>query len=553
MPGFIDSRVHLARSGATLPGWDIHHAVRANVAYGIHTVVDLAGPWWVEDLATLGPETAFEAQGRWPASLDIIASGRAFSPPNGTPCAGPVHRFAASCTDVGDQPTLSSRISVSLTESDPVSVEGGPGGFPGDAATRAAGAQVAVVWASGWGPVGLFAAEDTVSEIHLAAPPWDETAANVVASLVDAVVTSLSPLVSAGEVGMGRDPEAPHGSRGTVSGVLTEVKRSWEDALPVGPDAAKFEPSIRAGIQERLDASCAQLMALRVADVDILLGSGAGEPWVPHGLGLHWEMDDYVRCLVLGEMDESAAGLEALIAATSRPAGRYGLPLHRAAVQGGSDRLVVFGSAPDTPTGDGDNLRLSGARDISAVLLGGELVEPEALNAAVGSGNLSTERTGDGGLQADGQTCHADFGCADGLHCDMVDHVCRPACEDNSTCSTDTFCGPINGDPPEDPRIFTLVCRPLGPPCNPIGPNTCDDGFGCIPRGTGRSECVPAGDLDADGAQECSAVEAFGRCNGSRVCDSEHFCRTVCSQQSDCDRGTCAIETLEGDWGTCRE
>lgn len=144
-----------------------------------------------------------------------------------------------------------------------------------------------------------------------------------------------------------------------------EARRNLGEAFPRRPGVALHEAAARETVRR-----------LAAAGVDVLAGSDAPNPGTAHGATLHGELALLVE-----------AGLtptQALVAATSAPARRFGLA-DRGRVAPGlrADLLLVRGD----PTRD-----IAATRDVLAVWVGGEAVDREALARQVAGARAERER-----------------------------------------------------------------------------------------------------------------------------------------------------------------
>jgi hypothetical protein len=264
-------------------------------------------------------------------------------------------------------------------------------------------------------------------------------------------------------------------------------------------------------------------LALAIAEGrEVMAGSDAGYWFVPHGLGLHRELEALVA---LG-----MTPLEALAAATSVPASRYGWSDLGFIDAGYRADLLVVDGRPD------EDIRA--ARAVEQVWLAGMPLEDEELLIVPSDGE-------------EGDFCLDDRDCA-GV-CDLIRHTCAQACEEPydrvGSCDEATACLPQDGLD----ETKAGVCHP-GDACDLYAQDCTPEAYGenCVPLDIDTNRCWPAGPRVQ--GESCSWSDASAYCAQGLFCSWVTWrCYPLCDPD---DPGTCAScirQYVEGEpwFGLC--
>lgn len=266
-------------------------------------------------------------------------------------------------------------------------------------------------------------------------------------------------------------------------------------------EAAGWHAAARANVTARISSGDA-----------VLAGSDAGYWLVPHGLGLHRELE------VLVDLGLTPQG--ALAAATVEPAALFGWTDLGRVAAGYAASLIVLEADPR------DDIR--NTRRIEAVLLNGAVVAAEDALLPGGSGMCATD-----------DDCNGDE------RCDAFSHTCLPECPGAGTpvnpCGPDAACLPANGLVGGDP-----VCRPLRT-CD-LYTQDCEPGWygdACRPFDLDTSGCAPTG--LAELGEPCSDLYPETGCLPGLVCGTvSGTCLELCDPDASvdpCSAGTCTVIT----------
>ncbi len=497
MPGLIDPHVHLFLSGA--PWWvgdTLAANLRATLAAGITTVVDVGGP-----------EASFALRDRLRAGEilgpDLLALGPMVTALGSHPCES-LYDLAlcsfvsgeASGHAIGVQRTArgADGIKIALADADFTPWPTPRLDVAAVAAAVAAAPGLAVAHTNT--PRDVREALDAGVD-HLAHPPFGGQPSPDLAARIAEVAATHTTL------------GAFAGTEGVLDGTLDPqtaadpaVAEAWRW---VAEHPGSVDPAWREASAAWLAGAVASLHVLQEAEATLLPASDAGYLYVPHGAGLHLELQ---RLSALGFSAEAL-----LASATAGAADALGLPDRgRVAVGKRADLLVLDAD----PRAD-----LSSLARPSQVIQRGIVHEPDALR---GADVLLTPASS--GL---GQTCLDDRDCVQG-RCDRIAHVCNTACDRTGQlvdpCGPGAWCAPAEGThgPP--------VCRDV---------RTCDlyDVGSCAPEPY-RERCVPL-DLDTNGCfpageqREGDACDPLGieaTCAPGLFCPlAEERCRVLCDPQ----------------------
>ncbi len=508
VPGLIDAHVHLFHSGSTFwVGDTLAENLRAQLAWGVLGVADLGAP-----------EQIF-------ALRDRIAAGEIQGPR--THATGPflTAELSHPCETVNDGALCR------YVEGD------GPAQVGALAEADAIKVALADADFTDWPTPRLDMADllEIADAAHAAGQPVfahidePEDAEDALAAGVDVLA---HPVFSEA---LSTPPDAPTLSTlGAFSGTgdLLDGSLLAED-LTYTPDAvqdawrwlAAHEDAFAEGWVEASAGwaeAARENIALAIAEGrPVIAGSDAGYWLVPHGLGLHRELEALV--------DLGMSPTEALASASSAPAALLGWEDAGALEAGYRADLLVLEGRPDEDIG--------ALREISAIYLGGEPWE-----GALG-------RSGGGAL---GAFCLNSEDCADGA-CDLVDHVCREACDvpyDRAgSCDAESWCGPVDGlDSTED-----AVCR-LGDDCDLYAQDCAPAAYAesCVPLDLDTNYCLQSGPRTA--GQSCSWTDPAYLCGQGLFCSwVDYTCYTLCDPDDDDACRGCTRQVVEGQpwFGLC--
>lgn len=296
------------------------------------------------------------------------------------------------------------------------------------------------------------------------------------------------------------------------------VRAAWtwlgahEDAFAEGwvEGSAAWEEAARANLAQAIASGGL-----------VIAGSDAGYWFVPHGLGLHRELDALVA---LG-----MSPLDALTAATAAPADLLGWEDMGFVDAGYRADLLVLAGRPD------EDIRA--LREITTIYLGGQPWEGGDLRVA--------------GTAADGAFCLEDADCAS--RCDLVDHVCRDACDRPydrvGSCDEESWCSPTDAleTTPDG------VCRP-GDACD-LYNQDCEPASyaeGCVPLDLDTNLCLPSGPRTE--GQSCSWTDPDYLCEQGAFCSwVTYTCYRLCDPDDPSACPGCTRQYVEGEpwFGVC--
>lgn len=264
------------------------------------------------------------------------------------------------------------------------------------------------------------------------------------------------------------------------------VRADW---AAVAADPSLLLPGFAAESAGWAAAAAGSVAVLHAAGHPVLAGSDGGYRFVPHGLGLHRELEALV----------ATAGLtpaEALTAATALPAAVFGWSDLGFIGPGAAASFVLVDGRPDEDLAD--------LRRIRAVYLDGVPWD--------GPASAVVQAAGAGGACVRADDCPADAAC------DALSLRCVPRCDtlwalDDPTCGPAGACQPADGiaGPP-------ALCRPV-PTCATPGAACAPDYYGetCVPIDTDTARCWPVGPA-AEG-EACSWTDPAAFCGPGATCD----------------------------------
>ncbi|MCP4804938.1 MAG: amidohydrolase family protein [Proteobacteria bacterium] len=500
LPGLIDSHVHLAYSGSYgFVGDTVEQNLAAQLAWGVTAVVDAGGPEWtwsMRDRIAAGEL----------AGPRMKAAGPFLTAVGSHPCETGNDRGLCRYVD-GDGGELASGLRSG--GADVVKVALSETGI-GVTWPRLDLGDLADIASTGETLVHVGSAEDLRDAIdqgaeHIAHVPFadDITGSDAVGA------TSLSSTVGASGLARIRDQDLDSDVFSTVPEAVLDNWRTAQGATYAS--WASYD-------QDFADQTRSNLQVLVAAEAPLLAGSDAGYWFVPHGLALHWELEELV--------DAGMEPVDAIAAATSVPASIWGWDDVGFVYPGYRADLVLVGSDPLADIGN--------TQDIVRIWQGGEPV-------------------GDVWLAEGGPFCLDDRDCAEG--CDPFEHVCADACDPpyvtSGACDEDSWCMPEDGLSSSDG-----VCHPeegcdwLAQDCDPAY-----YGENCVPADVDTSYCWPSGPREA--FETCNYLDAGLRCEQGLFCSTLNWrCYELCDPDgpNTCSAGTCHQERAEGgeEWfGLC--
>ncbi|MCK6528228.1 amidohydrolase family protein [Myxococcota bacterium] len=511
VPGLVDSHVHLAHSGATIwTGDPLASNLAASLYHGVTAVLDAGGP-----------EVLFEARDAIAAGdllgPDVLATGPFLTAVLSHPCES--HADPDLCLFV--EPGTAGAAAAGLLDrgADALKVALADAAFTPWPTPRLDLDALAEVVATG-APVlaHVDADADMVDAVAagvevLAHPafagPMDAAALSA-ASAARGVHTTVSAFQAVVDVLAGdTDLADPH----LVAGPGVIDNWVYVRAHPEVLEAGWAEASA-----EWAEAARENLPALRGAGATLLPGSDAGYYFVPHGMGLHRELEAMV--------DLGWTPLEALTAATLTAREVLGLPGGR--VEAGSPAdLVVLASDPVAD--------VHALADIETVVRRGIPWERAALLTA-------DPYAGPG---AEGAICLEAADCTPGLACDAVARRCRPECAPlyaaSGACDVTSWCMPTDGlSAPEGVCHEEEGCDLYAQDCAPS-----EYGMACAPMDADTSACIPGGPRTA--GQTCSYDVPDLACEPGSFCSwVTGRCYVLCDPDAVLDPcapgGSCVIQ-----------
>ncbi|MDP2315752.1 MAG: amidohydrolase family protein [Pseudomonadota bacterium] len=500
VPGLVDAHVHLAYGGGIGTVGDTLAAnLRGQLYWGVTQVVDVGGPevlFAVRDHVAAGELVGPR----------ILATGPMLTAVGSHPCETAPDPDLCVFVDATDASLAATWLRDAGADALKVALADASFSPWGEtprldvAAIRAAAATGLPVYAHVDEDEDVVDAVDAGATV-LAHPPFAGPIgplALAAGATAEAVHTTVSAFAGVGDLLAGRtDPDDP-------SLLLTDaVRDDWRSVRDGETTLLAGWPEASAGWAEQARAN---LGALRAAGATLVPGSDAGYWFVPHGAGLHRELDELVA---LGYTPTEA------LAAATRDA---------RAVLGVDGGLIVAGAPADLLLLDADpTLDVAALSAIDTVVLAGVPHAREALRDAA---------TG-----AFADVCLTDE-CGAGERCDGVSHTCRPACDTpydvyEPACGADAWCMPADG------AAETLGACHIEAPCDLYGQD-CEPawyGRACVPYDHDTSACWTAGPRQA--GESCAWTDP------ARACGVGLFCSWVddrCYELCDPD----AVDTCAG-------
>lgn len=452
LPGLIDTHVHLFLDGtiATVPDHLLDN-LSAQLAWGVVGVADLGASTAVYALRDRIERGEVEGPRIW-------ATGPFVTVPGAHPCEA-VHD-PHHCRFIEEEGDGARFVAGDLAAADGIKLAVADAAFTPWPTPRIDAADIAEVAAAAHADGRLVVAHvDTPDDVAdaldqgvdlLAHPPFDAPGAPVVSAPTTSTLSAFAgtPDLLDGDL---LDDD--------LRSTPADVRAEW--AAVADAPSAYLSAAWRSESVSWQTAAQANVAAAIAAKAPVLAGSDAGYLFVPHGLGLHRELEALV--------DAGMTPLEAIAAATAAPADLLGwTDLGRVDAGYRADLLVVAGD----PTVD-----IRATRAIHSVWLAGVAVEPRAAEVRV---------TGDGGA------CLSASDCPPGEGCDRFAHTCQPLCAaafDPFACGPSTACLPADLLEEEPP-----VCVELED-CDLIAQDCAPEWYGdnCVPVDLDTNRCWPSG------------------------------------------------------------
>lgn len=527
-PGLIDPHVHLFLSGASVDVGDALEAnLRANLWFGVTSVVDAGGPETAAGLASL------RVRPDWQGPSVMVLSPQV-TVPLSHPCE--TWNQPSRCWYVelgGDGALLGKRaldlgfdgVKVALTGADHTDWPT-PRLDPQEA--RAAFAEA---HASGR---LTYAHTDTVEDALLAVDAGARHLAHPVFG--DLLTTNTAATLA-------QTTDSVHTTLGAFDGTvrLLDDDVDWDALDGVVPDAVldnwrfvRDNPDVLVegwveGSEEWADFAEANLRLLHRARATVLPASDAGYLFVPHGLGLHHELEALQQAGGLKPLDVLAVATRDAAAAVGWS--RRGVIRDRYR----ADLLVL----DDDPSQD-----LRALRDPRIVMAGGRAWTREALATTWRPLAAPTRRS-------TGEFCIGDLECQSGA-CDGWTHTCQLGCDEaysvDNACGPDAVCAAGESGP---------VCRPVRS-CDVYAPACAPGDYdeNCVPSDRDTAICWPSGPRQE--WETCGFADPATFCDTGLTCSVlDGFCYRICNPDAvvdGCSDGTeCRVQQVSGvDWyGLC--
>jgi len=504
IPGLIDSHVHLFHSGATAwVGDTLEENLSSTLAWGVLAVVDMGGP---ENSASLRRRVA----GGSILGPEMKVAGPFLTAVGSHPCEAANDRDLCRYVD-GD----GLEQAMALPESDFLKVALADYHFSPWESPRLALTDLADIVSAGKPVVAHVSSRKDLRDAAdlgvdlFAHPPIDGSLESEdLAVAFRAMTTTLSAFRRPSLVGKGEFdasdplhlwvPQAVMNNWTYLDAHPEEMLSGWVAANGVWAEQA----AQNVGRYEEKSAS-------------LLAGSDAGYYFVPHGAGLHLELEALV--------DVGFSPLDAIAAATSLPAETWGFEGRGRIAEGYLADLVVLGADPLKD--------IRATREVEQILLAGELTTPAALSSG---GVWKTPKPPEESL------CLTDVDCEEG--CNVVDHMCMATCDAawqvEEACDAVSWCAPSDGMSSTE----TGICQ-LGDGCD-WRTQDCAPAYyleTCIPADIDTSYCWPAGQRQQ--GQTCGWDPNGALCAEGLYCSPvSSRCLTLCDPSAadpGCPVGQC--------------
>lgn len=507
VPGLIDPHVHLFHSG--VPWWvgdALEANLRSSLYWGVTSVVDAASPvqvWELRDRIEAGDILAPSVKGTGPMVTEVLSHPcELWNDPDG--CWFATEEAAGRAHGEELVAAGSDGIKVAIADASFT-----PWPTPRLDPAVAAAAIAPVLGAGGFAYAHVDEVDDALDALdagatHLAHPVFGGVMSPSEAALVSAAPyqhTTISALRGLPDLLDGSLP-------------LARLRPTLEPAVAEAWRAVRLDPSLVDPLWAAQTVSWAEdarsnLESLAAEGAVLLPASDAGYWYVPHGWGLHVELQELV------ELGYSPT--EALVAATDTAARSVGWENRGRIEAGYRADLLVLRSDP--------TLSVEALRRIDQVILGGELLEPEEL---VGE-DLLRHPAG----AAEGEFCLEAEDCATG-DCDLAEHQCAADCATPydyvGACDAESWCAPV--DLVES--TADAVCHIVDQACDLYDPaGSCSPaayGENCVPADVDTSYCYPSGPQGPD--QACSYADPAFACQQGLFCSwISGICSPLCDPE----------------------
>ena len=517
-PGLIDPHVHLTLSGAVIePGGTLDDALAATLAAGITTVLDAGGPaelWTLRDRIAAG-----EVLGP-----TVLATGPFVTTPGSHPCE--VINDPDRCWFVDDDASARA-VGAALRDggADAVKLALADASFTPWPAPRLDPDLAAVVVGAAARPLVLAhvdTAEDALDALDAGAtvlahpvfaPALTSGEAAEIASRAGAVHTTLGAFAGTADLLDGSLLADADGH------VPDAILADWRE-VAADPDAW-LGAGWTANSAAWAAAARAHLQTLGDAGANWVPASDAGYVFVPHGLGLHRELD---RLVAMGFTDA-----DVFRAATVGAAASLGLDDRGVIAVGARADLIVLDA---DPTKD-----VRAARSPRLVLLGGTIVDRDGPVVVLPRAGRPTD------------ACVTDDDCVDSV-CDPFLGRCAETCPTawavSEPCGSDATCWDAG----------TPLCRPL-PTCAPYDHASCEPSWyaeSCLPWDKDTWACTASGPRAL--GETCDNTFAATQCVSGAFCGTDRRCYAVCDPaDGPCDDGSTCVPVRIGAttwYGWCR-
>lgn len=497
VPGLVDAHVHLTHTAGTIwTGDPLEQNLRANLYHGVTAVYDVGGGDVVLDLRDrieagelLGPR--------------VLATGPFLTAELSHPCETfPNDELCVFVTASDAAAAAADRVAAGA---DGIKVALADASFTPWPTPRLDTAALADIVAAGLPVLAHVDEDDDVTDAIaagvqvLAHPPFGANATSTAVSAAasaDAVHTTVSAF--AGVVGI-VDGTTDLGDPDLVLG--PGVLANW---TAVRADPSVLEPGWYDGSVDWAAWARANLAAIDAAGGTLLPGSDAGYYFVPHGLGLHAELQEL--------SDLGWTNQEVITAATLTARETLGFPGGRIEASAPAD-LVLLDSNPLSD--------LANLGDINRVVVRGAVYTRSAL-LTTDLGEASTELCLDSGDCAAGETC------------DGVDHVCVEACSPAwslyGDCDSSSWCMPEDGYTSTSGACHEEVtCDLYAQDCEPTAYDVA-----CVPYDHDTNGCWYAGPRAA--GEACSWDDPDQACGEGLFCSwIDYTCYELCDPDATTD------------------
>jgi imidazolonepropionase-like amidohydrolase len=511
LPGLIDAHVHLTLSGAlSWVGPTLAENLEAQLAWGVVGVADLGGPESLVDVRRRLEEGSLRGPRLWATGPMLTAVGS-------HPCEAVVDEQMCRFVD-GD----GSAAVAELPGADGRKVALADAAFSPWPTPRLDLGDLADITAAAAG-----AGQPVVAHVDTLDDAQDAAAAGVDVLVHPVFGERVTDAAALPDLPMHTTLGAFLGPGALVSGDLLG------DDLSATPAAVRDDwASVRADpgrlgvgwVEESADWAADALATVRLAHGagrELVAGSDAGYLLVPHGLGLHRELEVLV--------DAGLSPVDALTAATDTPARLLGWDDMGQVAPGYRADLLLVDGRPD------EDIRAT--RAILGVYQGGTLVS-----------------TGGAWASPDPSVCVDDRDCGAGEACDGIDHTCQPTCapvwDSSGVCGAASACTPQDGL-----GAGTGVCHRLRT-CDLLSQDCSPDWYGeaCVPIDIDTAGCWPAGPRRV--GQTCDPLLPDLRCGQGSYCSAfTATCIELCDADAPdtCSLGTCTrVYTGASPWfGAC--